>query len=135
MSGIALAKRRFNIDVARVFLAGYQSGGTMAFRIATAHPEQFAGVISIGGEFPRGGAPLKRFACARKLPVLLATCRDSTAYPDKRVCQDLRLFHSAGIHVTLRQYPCGDEMTTNMLSDMNYWVMELLSQQAATVIR
>ena len=135
MSGLAMANRRFNIDSSRVFLAGYQSGGTMAFRLAMAHPELFAGVLSIGGSFPRGNAPLKRYECARKLPVFLATCRDSVQYPDSEVCQDLRLFHAAGIHVTLRQYPCGDEMMTNMLSDMDHWVMENLARTVVGVVR
>jgi len=134
-SGVAMARRRFNVDASRVFLAGYQSGGTMAFRLAMAHPERYAGVLSIGGSFPRGGAPLRRYACARKLPVFLATCRDSVEYPDREVCQDLRLFHVAGIQVTLRQYPCGDEMTTNMLSDMDHWVMESLSRTVVGVVR
>ena len=135
MSGLAMASRRFNIDTSRVYLAGYQTGGTMAFRLAMAHPECFAGVLSIGGSFPRGGAPLMRYSRARKLPVFLATGRDSVQYPDSDVCQDLRLFHAAGIHVTLRQYPCGDEMTTNMLSDMDHWVMESLSRTVLGVVR
>jgi phospholipase/carboxylesterase len=135
VSGIALARQRFNIDASRVFLAGYHAGGTMAFRLATAFPEQFAGVLSIGGEFPRGGSPLMRYKTARRLPMFLASCRDSAKYPEDRVCQDLRLFHSAGIKTTLRQYPCGDEMTTNMLSDMDHWIMELLSTTLANVIR
>ena len=134
MSGIALARRRFNVASSRVFLAGYHSGGTMAFRLATAFPEHFAGVMSIGGEFPRGGAPLRRYERARKLPMFLASCRDSAKYPENRVCEDLRLFHAAGIHTTLRQYPCGDEMTTNMLSDMDHWIMENLSETAANII-
>jgi phospholipase/carboxylesterase len=135
LSSISIAQRRFNVDPSRVFLAGYQSGGTMAFRLATAHPEHFAGVLSIGGEFPQGGAPLRRYANARRLPMFLASCRDSVQYPEDRVCQDLRLFHAAGIHVTLRQYPCGDEMTTNMLSDMDHWVMESLSATVESVMR
>jgi hypothetical protein len=28
------------------------------------------------------------------------------------------------MHVTVRQYPCGDELTTRMLQDLNVWMME-----------
>ena len=34
------------------------------------------------------------------------------------------LFHAAGMSVTLRQYPCGDELTTQMLRDLDVWLME-----------
>jgi phospholipase/carboxylesterase len=50
--------------------------------------------------------------------------RDSTEYPLARVCEELRLLHAAGISVTLRQYPCGDELTTQMLHDLDVWLME-----------
>ena len=52
--------------------------------------------------------------------------RDSRDYPDRRVCDDLRLLHSAGCTVALRQYPGGDELTTNMLSDLDRWLMEFV---------
>jgi hypothetical protein len=45
-------------------------------------------------------------------------------HPDRRVCSDLRLLHSAGCTVALRQYPGDDELTTSMLSDLDRWLME-----------
>ena len=55
----------------------------------------------------------------------------SRSYPAAQVCNELRLFHSAGLCVTLRQYPCGDELTTLMLADMNRWIMEQVCPSAA----
>jgi phospholipase/carboxylesterase len=46
---------------------------------------------------------------------------------------DLRLLHSAGFSLALRQYPGDDELTTAMLSDMDRWMMERISATAATV--
>src|SRR4029453_1023410 len=40
---IGKARERFSIPCGRIFLAGYQSGGTMAYRIALRNPERFAG--------------------------------------------------------------------------------------------
>ncbi len=121
---IAKARERFNIHSGRIFLAGYQSGGTMAYRLALRNPERFAGAASFGGPFPEGHMPLARLAQIRKFPLLLAHCRDSQSYPTDRVCQELSLFHAAAMSVTLRQYPCDDEMTTQMLSDLDRWLME-----------
>ncbi len=59
---IDMAFRRFHIHSRRIFLAGFDAGGTMALRIAMNHPYKFAGVLSLGGCLPTGGAPLSRLA-------------------------------------------------------------------------
>ena len=127
-AAVAPARRWLNIAPNRVYLAGYEEGGTMALRIALAQPRCFAGVVSIGGAFPSTLRPLARLHEARSLKILLATCRDSRQYPQSQVCRHLRLFHAAGMSVDLRQYPCGDELTTNMLSDMDRWIMGQLTE-------
>jgi len=43
------------------------------------------------------------------------------------------LFHAAGMSVDLRQYPCGEELTTNMLSDMDRWIMRQFNETAPAV--
>jgi len=131
MHAIETAKKRFNIAPTRVFLAGFECGGTMALRLAMEHPSQFAGVLSFGGGFPRGNAPLRRLNEVRRLCIMLASGRDSRNYSPEEVCQDLRLFYSAGMAVDLRHYPCGDDLTTQMLSDMDRWIMQQFCQSPA----
>jgi phospholipase/carboxylesterase len=124
---IDVACDRYHVDPDRVFLGGYQTGGTAALRLALRNPERFAGVISVGGPFPRGASPLAQLRRIRSLPILLAQGRDSELYPMHRACDEIRLFHVAAMRVTVRQYPCGDDMTTQMLSDMHEWLMEQIS--------
>lgn len=121
---LEIAKEKFHVASHRVFLAGYQSGGTTAFRIGLKHPHRFAGLLSLGGPFPMENAPLARLEESRTLPLFIAQGRSSTHYPVEKTCDELRLFHAAGMHVTLRQYPCGDELAPRMLRDMNVWMME-----------
>jgi phospholipase/carboxylesterase len=120
------AQRRFHVNPRRVFLGGFDSGGTMAFRLAMLHPERFAGVLSLGGPFP-AGACLRRLSEARHLNLFIAAGATSEHYPAERVCDDLRLLHCAGMHITLRHYPCGHVLTPDMLADMNRWIMELVT--------
>jgi phospholipase/carboxylesterase len=128
---IDLAAAKFHLKRERVFLAGAGCGGTMALRIALANPRRFAGAISIGGELPRGMAPLARVNQARSLPLLLMTGLTSQHYPQPRVNDDLRLLHSAGIAVTLRLYPFGDDIAPMMLSDVDRWVMQQICRESA----
>lgn len=125
-TAVAYAQKRFNIHAKRVFVVGHGSGGTMALRVAWNEPARFAGVAAINGPLPTQFRPLRRVNELRELPCFLATSRDSRVYPASRVCDDLRLLHSAGCTVALRQYPGGDDLTTKMLLDLDHWLMELV---------
>jgi phospholipase/carboxylesterase len=137
------ALRRFNIHARRIFLGGFDTGGTMALRVAMKHPYKFAGVLSIGGALPRiaakigtrgatyplgqGGAPLSRLPEARNLAILLATGRKSSVYGEASVCDDLRLLHTAGLSTNVRLYPCGHEIAPQMLTDIDRWIIEQIT--------
>jgi phospholipase/carboxylesterase len=129
-----IVNEKFHVANHRVFLAGYQGGGTMAFRLGLKYPDRFAGVLSLGGPFPTGNTPLVYLNEARRLPLFIAQGRSSLIYPIDKTCDELRLFHSAGMHVTLRQYPCGDELNTQMLHDMNVWIMEQVTGVASAEV-
>jgi phospholipase/carboxylesterase len=124
---VAQAQARFHIAPHRVFLAGFDCGGTMALRLGLAAPGRFAGAASLGGPFPEGHHPMSNLLQARKLPVLISYGRDSDSYPINQVCAELRLFHVAGMSLNLRQYPCGHELTTQMLSDLDAWIMQIVT--------
>ncbi len=124
MAAIDHASYKFNIDSSRIFLAGYGTGGTMAFRVAFQRPELFGGVVSLNGSLPQGRNPLSRLAACRNLPVFWAHCRGSAGFDQEDLCEQLKLLHVGGFSVTVRQYPCGDRLLPNILGDANYWIME-----------
>jgi phospholipase/carboxylesterase len=130
---IEIAKQKFHVDEDRIFLAGFGAGGTMSFRVAMNDPNRFAGVMSICGAFPSGHTPFGRLDQARQLPVYLAVGRDSTDYPPAEACENLRLFHAAGLSIVLRQYPCGQELTEQMLRDVDRWIIEQVTAGADRV--
>ncbi|MGI8980753.1 MAG: alpha/beta hydrolase [Pirellulaceae bacterium] len=138
---IAAAQAKFNVNSDRIFLAGHEAGGTMAFRLALRSPRNYAGALSVGGRFPLGQMPLLNLHSLRDLPLFLAYCRDSETYTEGDLCDELPLFHAAALKVAIRQYPCGDELTTQMLADMDAWMMERVtgvpshSEESATVSR
>jgi phospholipase/carboxylesterase len=126
LESISAAQRRFNIHPRRIFLAGHDSGGTMAVRVAWNNPARFAGVVSVNGPLPTCQSPLRRVNELRQLPCLLAMSRDSRTYPSDQVCNDLRLLHAAGCTVAMRQYPGANALTTSILADVDRWMMELV---------
>lgn len=126
-ASIDTACEKFNVAAHRIFLAGLDTAGTHAFEIGLRYPQRFAGVLSLGGPFPLNRSALSRLEEARHLPLFIAQGGESKKYPVERTCEELRLFHVAGLSVTLRQYPCGDELNTQMLRDMNRWIMEIVT--------
>lgn len=125
---IAVAKQRNNIAANKIFLAGFGSGGTMALRLAFLYPENFAGVASLEGAFPRSGHVLHRWAAARNLSVFLGAGETSDDFSPDDACQALELFHTAGLGTTVRQYPCGRKLVPEMLQDLNRWMMNIVCE-------
>jgi len=125
----ALAK--FNVHRRRVFLLGRGTGGTMALRVALRNPREFAGVVSIDGAFPTlERQPLRDWRSARDLPILMTTGLGSSAIPQLTPKQ-LRLFHTAGLTVVIRQYNerpdepnAAETRMKKILLDVNRWTME-----------
>ena len=128
---IELAGRKFHVSRRRVFLTGFDAGGTMAMRIAMSHPARFAGALSLCGAFPTGRTPFCNLVAARRLGIFLATGRGSLEFPAERVCEDLRLLHTAGLSITLRQYPCGHELMPQMLRDVDRWIIDQITAPQA----
>ena len=89
------------------------------------------GALSLAGPFPAGCRPLAQLQAVRRLKFLLTSGRDSKRYPPERVCDNLRLTYAAGMSISLRQYPCGDDLTTHMLSDMDRWIMQQIAAPTA----
>ena len=129
---IEIAQGRFNIHPQRIFVAGHSTGGTMAHRLGIEYPDRFAGAISLGGRAPRGSRLLKHLHQARELPLLLCASPTEGSYSSDEVMNDLRFLHNAGLTLSLRLYPEGDELTTVMFNDLNAWVMEQFCPTSAT---
>lgn len=131
-ASIEAASEQFSINSQRVFLAGFGSGATMAWRLALRYPQQFAGVVAICGSFPNEERSLAQLQSARHLPVLWMYGEHSKSCCINNVCETLPLLHSASLSVDIRQYPCGDDLLSNMLSDANVWLMERVTNQSIT---
>ena len=126
---IAAATSQFSIARDKIFIAGFGGGASMAWRIGLRYPDCFAGVVNVCGQFPTHNQPLANLAAALHLPALWMYGEESVCCGVDHVCDMLPILHSARLSVDMRQYPCGDELLTNMLSDMNSWLMARVTKQ------
>lgn len=121
------ACERYSIHRERVFIAGYGAGGTMARRIAFKRSSQFAGCISLGGRIPRGASVLSNLESARKLKNFWAVATRSQLLTEAQFDEDLRLAVNARLRFDIRKYTTGDEMVTEVLRDVNAWMMQIVT--------
>ncbi|SRR6056297_320618 len=129
MDAVDNASQRYSINPERVFIAGYKAGGTMAQRIALRHPGHFAGVVSLGGGFPRGCRPLANLHQVRQLEMLLAFATDTKCFSIDALVDDLRLMNAARMRVEVQQFDATDEMMVPVLRHVDQWMMSLVTGQ------
>jgi phospholipase/carboxylesterase len=128
---IEAATAQFSIARNKIFIAGFGGGASMAWRIGLRYPDYFAGVVNVCGQFPTHNQPLAKLAAARHLPTLWMYGEESLRCGVDHICETLPILHAGRLSAHMRQYPCGDELLTNMLSDMNSWLMERVTNQPA----
>ncbi len=129
---IEQASIKFNINPRRIFILGRGAGGTMALRVGLRNPREFAGIVSIDGAFPSfDNLPLRCWRAARDLPILMTTGSENSTSIPRLSNRRLRLFHTAGMTVVIRQYndksnspQSAQQRMNRILSDVNKWTME-----------
>ncbi len=123
---------QFSVARHRIFLAGFGSGATTAWRLALRYPQRFAGVVAMCGDFPHENQPLTNLDAARSMPTLWIFGNESPSCGVRQVCDTLPVLHAASLTVDIRQYSCGHELLSNMLQDVNSWLMERVTNQPAS---
>ena len=124
IEAIEQARERYNVHSRRVYLVGTEEGGTMALRIALRNPTFFAGVASLDGAIPEDTVLLERLRDVRKLRILFEVSRHSPKCPMDPLCENLKLMYSAGLKVTLKNYPTAGALQLDMLRDLDRWIMQ-----------
>ncbi|MFG0263264.1 MAG: alpha/beta hydrolase [Novipirellula sp. JB048] len=125
LHAIAQAGEQFSVHPSRIVLAGYQSGGAMAMRIALRDPARFAGVVSLGARMPSGCRSLSNLAelRARRLPMLWQWATEKSSFDGRELDRDMRRAMIIRAQLEIRQYRDDDEMNTVALADIDDWIM------------
>ncbi|MGI5832217.1 MAG: alpha/beta hydrolase [Thermoguttaceae bacterium] len=121
---IGRARLSCNLAPGRVFLAGIGAGGSMALRVGARYPETFAGVISFSGKFPLTPCSLIKWNSLRRLPMMMMLGSKNPVFSQSTVSEQLRLFHTAGMSVSIRQYKTSEDAVPQMFKDANLWMMD-----------
>lgn len=129
---LSAVQRQFSIHTHRIYLAGFGTGGTVAWEILLRQPRDWSGAICLSADFPQIDHPLAMFRQLQQRRLLLSTGLDGTGDLVKQMVDAGRLMYSAGMEVGTRVYDAGRRTPSDkMLRDVDRWVMDCI----ATAIR
>jgi phospholipase/carboxylesterase len=124
LRAVEQTRRSYHVHSERVYLAGFCEGATLAYRLGLSFPERFAGVLSLNGTMPRHGCPLMRLPDLRNLRVFIGHGIANAVIPLALARRDHRLLYTAGLPVRMHTYPTTHRIHSDMLRDINRWIME-----------
>ncbi|MBI5758888.1 MAG: hypothetical protein HZA46_10265 [Planctomycetales bacterium] len=116
-------RRDYHIHSERIFIAGFGDGATLALQLGLRRPEWFAGIASLAGQFPNMPLALNRFRDLIGKRVFLGTGSRNASCGETDLLRTGRLLHTAGLRVCTRFYDAGHELSADMLTEVNRWVM------------
>ena len=117
-------RREYHIHSERVFVAGFDDGGTTALSLLLDHPDWFAGAVSMSGPFPWQRNALVRFRELRDCRVLLTAGAHDRVNPIGLSRATNRLLYSAGVSVSLQTFESAHEPTPEMYRFVDQWMMQ-----------
>ncbi len=122
-------RRALHVHSERIFLVGVGEGAAVAYRVAMAHPERFAGVVAINGWLPGGFRPLARIKDCRGLRVLVVHGEWNARIPVEHARRTVSTLRDGGLKVAFQSYPCAHRLTSHMLSDVDTWLINQCTRE------
>jgi phospholipase/carboxylesterase len=128
----AIRKTRslLHIHSERIFLAGCGEGAAVAYRFGLSYPERFAGVVAVNGWLPMGLHPLGRMKACRDLPILVVHGAWNSKHPLFNARRDVATLRAGGLRVAFQSYPSTHRLNSQMLGDVDTWLMNHCTAQA-----
>lgn len=107
LAAIEHTKKYFNINVNKIYLGGYSSGGDMTYRIGMQNASVFAGLLVENSDILGAGVPQATLMsqASWKLNIVQLNHLSDTTYPITKVRTNLAALKSAGFPVVAIEKP------------------------------
>jgi len=128
-AAVRQTRRALHVHSERIFLVGSGEGAAVAYRVAMAHPERFAGVVAINGWLPGGFRPLARLKDCRGLRILVVHGEWNGRVPVEQARRTVATLRDGGLKVAFQAYPCAHRLTSHMLSDVDTWLINQCTRE------
>jgi phospholipase/carboxylesterase len=119
------ALERYPIDRKKLVVLGFSQGGVMAYALALAEPQRFAGVAVLSSWLPKELVSLVSHAEARPLPPILVQHGSLDELVEiARARDSIEALRGVGSQITYREYDMAHEIGPKSLADLTAWLEE-----------
>jgi len=104
------------------FVIGFSQGGFFAQVLATRHPDDFAGVVSISGSIYPVAGVLERYDRLRGMPILICHGKQDTTVPFSVATQCVDALSRAEVEYTFIPFEGGHWPTPDVTDQVRRWI-------------
>ncbi|MBI1815025.1 MAG: alpha/beta fold hydrolase [Deltaproteobacteria bacterium] len=121
---IDAALTRYAIDRKKLVMLGFSQGGVVAYALALAQPERFAGLAALSSWLPAALAQQFSAAAHDRLPTLVQHGTRDELIDVARARESVEALRGLRVPVTYREYDMGHEINPSSLGDLVEWLQE-----------
>jgi len=125
---LVAALERYPVDPRKVVLGGFSQGGVLAYQIALANPERFAGLMALSSWLPAEIAKeVPANPALARLPALVVHGTEDEMIPVDRGRASRDALLSLSVPTTYREYPMGHGIAPEALREIVGWLEKAIN--------
>jgi len=118
------ALRRYPVDPNKLVVLGFSQGGVIAYALALAEPERFAGLVALSSWFPASVAQMLPPRRRERLPTLVQHGTRDDLIDIGRGRESIENLRRLQVPVTFREFEMGHEINADSLAHVSEWLQE-----------
>jgi phospholipase/carboxylesterase len=108
-----------------VVLGGFSQGAMMTYRLGIPRPQQFAGLVALGGLLDDEAIPANQACIEKDQPIFIAHGTLDTVIPIESARDAKLRLENVGFCPTYKEYPIAHEINHDILTDLSSWLKDL----------
>ena len=113
---------RYPVDRNKLVLLGFSQGGVMAYALALAEPERFAGLVALSSWLPEALAQTLPLRGRERLSTLIHHGTRDELIDVGRGRESVEVLRRLQVPVTFREFDMGHEINGDSLADLSDWL-------------
>ncbi|MGH3055462.1 MAG: alpha/beta hydrolase, partial [Gaiellaceae bacterium] len=116
--------RRYPVDTNKLVVLGFSQGGVIAYALALAAPERFAGLVALSSWFPTSVAQALPPRNRERLATLVHHGSRDDLIDIARGRESVENLRRLQVPVTFREFEMGHELNADSLAHLSDWLQE-----------
>ena len=121
---IDAAVSRYPVDRSKLVVLGFSQGGVIAYALALAEPERFAGLVALSSWLPPALVPTLPLASRAQLPTLVHHGTHDDLIDVSRGRESLEQLRRLQVPAAYREFEMGHETCGESLADLSTWLAD-----------